>query len=371
MRQVARSRQRGARALRSAASWSWFDWGHGRRRISLERYHGLSPALLCTAGFDGYFKLVNPAWTRLLGWDEGALLNQPFIELVHPDDREPTLRAMESLTNGTDVVNFQNRYRAADGTYCWLEWHSHADLAHRRIYAAARDISLQKQAETTVLRRSDALAHTLKNSAADAELEMLERLAVAAECRDDDTYQHTLRVGYTSEMLARAAGLSDRESALIGHAARLHDVGKLAISDTILLKPGKLTPEEFAVVKTHTTAGARILSGSSSTLVRLAEEIALTHHERWDATGYPTALGGEEIPVSGRIVAVADVFDALTHRRPYKQAWPVSDAVEEIRCQRMRQFGPRVVDAFLSLNHLELAHGAATPPGATRQPRAA
>ena len=330
-----------------------------RRRASLERYHDLSPALLCTAGFDGYFKLLNPAWTRLLGWSAADLLRKPFVEFVHPDDREETIRATERLTQGVDVVNFQNRYRAIDGSYCWLEWNSHADPAGTQIYAAARDITLQKEAEAAVMRRSDALAGTLGTPASEAQLEMLHRLALAAECRDDDTYQHTERVGQTSAQLARVLGLGEHTAQLIRSAAPLHDIGKLAISDAILLKPGKLTPEEFAIIKTHTAAGARILAGSSSPLVQLAEEIAFTHHERWDATGYPKAIGGERIPITGRIVAIADVFDALTHQRPYKQAWSVPDAIQEIGCQRGRHFDPRILDAFLTLNHTQLARGVA------------
>ena len=133
---------------------------------------------------------------------------------------------------------------------------------------------------------------------------------------------------------------------LIRRAAPLHDVGKIGIPDSVLLKLGKLTDEEFALVKTHTTIGARILSGSRFGLLKLAEEIARCHHERWDGSGYE-GLVGENIPLAGRIVAVADVFDALTQKRPYKAAWPITEAVAEIERQRYRQFDPTVVDAFL------------------------
>jgi putative two-component system response regulator len=179
-------------------------------------------------------------------------------------------------------------------------------------------------------------------------LEVLERLAMAAEFRDDETGQHTRRVGETSAALARALRLPDEQVELIRRAAPLHDVGKIGISDLILLKPGKLTPEEFEVMKTHTTIGAKIQSGSLYPLLQMAEDIALTHHEKWDGTGY-AGLTGEAIPLPGRIVAVADVFDALTHARPYKKAWPIAQAREEIAKQSGRQFDPRVVDAFIEI----------------------
>jgi putative two-component system response regulator len=187
-----------------------------------------------------------------------------------------------------------------------------------------------------------------------ARLEILERLALAAEYRDDDTQEHAWRIGRTCGLMALGIGLPDDEVELIRRAAPLHDIGKIGIPDVILLKPGRLTDEEFDVIRTHTTIGAEILSGSQSPLLRLAQEIALTHHERWDGRGYPGGLSGEEIPLTGRIVAVADVFDALTHERPYKDAWPVEKAVSEIAGQPGRQFDPGVVEAFSRLDHATL-----------------
>jgi putative two-component system response regulator len=180
----------------------------------------------------------------------------------------------------------------------------------------------------------------------EAQIEIIERLAIAAEFRDDNTGQHTQRVGQMSALLARQLGLSDSQVSLIGRAAPLHDVGKIGVPDTILMKMGKLTPMEFEVIKQHTVIGARILSGGKFPLLRLAEEIALSHHERWDGGGY-AGMRGADIPLAGRIVAVADVFDALTQQRPYKPAWPVAEAIAEIDRQRERQFDPAVVDAFL------------------------
>lgn len=183
--------------------------------------------------------------------------------------------------------------------------------------------------------------------------EILERLALAAEYRDDDTGQHIHRVGDMSANLADLLGSSEAEVELIKRTAPLHDVGKIGVSDAVLLKPGKLTAEEFEHVKKHTIIGAGILSGGRHALLRMSEQIALTHHERWDGTGYPGGLTGEAIPRAGRIVAVADVFDALTHERPYKKAWPADEAVAEIVSQRARHFDPEVVDVFVELARRE------------------
>lgn len=186
-----------------------------------------------------------------------------------------------------------------------------------------------------------------------AQIEIIERLARAAEFRDDNTGQHTERVGQMAALLARQLYLPDAQIALIRRAAPLHDVGKIGVPDTILLKLGRLTPDEFAVVRTHTAIGARILSGSRFPILRLAEEIAFSHHERWDGNGY-SGIARDSIPLAGRIVAVADVFDALTQKRPYKPAWPVEDALAEIERQRGRQFDPAVVDVFLRVIEREL-----------------
>lgn len=197
--------------------------------------------------------------------------------------------------------------------------------------------------------RTEILEYKIRERTADleeAQLEILERLALAAEFRDDETGQHTQRVGRTAAILARALDLPGQQAKLIHQAAPLHDVGKLGIPDGILRKPGKLTAEEFEVMKTHTTIGAQILSGSRFPILRLAEEIALTHHERWDGTGY-IGLAGERIPPSGRIVALADVFDAMTNDRIYRKAMPLEEALTEIELQRGRHFDPEMVDAFL------------------------
>jgi putative two-component system response regulator len=179
-----------------------------------------------------------------------------------------------------------------------------------------------------------------------AQQEMLERLARASESRDDDTGRHTQRVSEMAAALARAAGRPDLECLLIRRAAALHDIGKIGIPDHILLKPGKLTTEEFEQIKTHTSIGAGILTGSRFAILQMAEQVALYHHEKWDGSGY-YGLSGDSIPLPARIVTIADVFDVLTHERPYKRAWPLEEAMAEIRSQSGTLFDPALVELFL------------------------
>lgn len=183
----------------------------------------------------------------------------------------------------------------------------------------------------------------------EARLDRLHRLARVAD-RDESADEHTARVARTAVQLGERMGLSPAEVALLGRAAPLHDIGKLAVSQAILLKPGALTMDEVHEMRRHVLCGADMLSGGASEVIRLAREIALTHHEWWNGTGYPSGLAGAEIPLSGRIVALADVFDALTHERPYKRAWPLGQALAEIRRLRGTQFDPQVVDAFESID---------------------
>jgi HD-GYP domain-containing protein (c-di-GMP phosphodiesterase class II) len=182
-----------------------------------------------------------------------------------------------------------------------------------------------------------------------AGLDGLRRLAMAADYRDDNTHEHTERVGELAARLARQLGHEDRTVWLVRQAAPLHDLGKIAIPDHVLLKPGRLTNEEFEVVKTHAVLGARVLAGGESDLLRAAERVARSHHERWDGSGYPDGLAGDAIPLEGRLVHVADVFDVLVHERPYKESWTVVAAAEEIRRGAGTQFDPKVVRAFDAL----------------------
>jgi putative two-component system response regulator len=182
----------------------------------------------------------------------------------------------------------------------------------------------------------------------EAQLEILERLALAADYRDDCTGRHTRRVGELAALLASTIGLAPEDVELIHRAAPLHDIGKIGIPDGILLKPGKLTPEEYVHIKAHTDIGRIILSGSKFPILQTAERIALYHHERWDGSGY-YHLKAQAIPIEARIVSVVDVFDVITHGRPYKAAASLEEAVELIREQRGKQFDPALVDAFCEL----------------------
>jgi PAS domain S-box-containing protein len=344
---------------------------------ALTNHQELSLDLICTASPDGFFTRVNPAGQRLLGYRPEELLARPFIDFVHPDDREATLAELKRQTDaGQSVLNFKNRYRCSDGSYRWLEWCSRPDTERNNLVAVARDVTERVAAEQALANYRSELEAAVRDRTAeleqrgrdleDSRLETLRRLALAAEYRDDSTYEHTERVGRTAFLLARALGCPEEEAALIRLAAPLHDVGKLGVSDSILLKPGKLTAAEFELVKKHTVGGAHILRDSSSDILRLAEQIALNHHEWWNGKGYPHGLRGLEIPRAARIVALADVFDALTHERPYKHAWPVDEATLEIRRLSGRQFDPAVVAAFGELDPHALAelpkHEPARPP---------
>lgn len=180
----------------------------------------------------------------------------------------------------------------------------------------------------------------------DARRETLERLALVGEYRDDETHEHAQRVGRMAALLAAQLALPEEDVQLIRRAAPLHDIGKLGVSDAILLKPGRLTSDEFEVMKRHTVIGGRILARSVSAVLQAGEVIARMHHERWDGDGYPDGLAGEAIPLPGRLVAVADVFDALTHKRPYKSAWTAERAAAEIHRVAGTQLDPGVVQAF-------------------------
>lgn len=189
---------------------------------------------------------------------------------------------------------------------------------------------------------------SLREDLKEANAQALSMLAEASEYKDEDTGSHIQRMRNGTVVLALACGLDGETATRFGEAAILHDVGKMGIPDQILQKPGRLTAEEFELMKRHTTIGDSILGRSR--WLRLSRECALSHHERWDGKGYPGGIGGDAIPLIGRIVAVMDVFDALTHKRPYKEAWPLDEAVEEIRRGTGSQFDPHIVDAFLDLH---------------------
>jgi len=283
------------------------------------------------------FHMPEPDGLAILGQLEAARDGAWFQVLILTSDTSPEIKrnclaagAADFLTKPFDQTEVLLRIRnLLKMQFLQLELRGYAHELEKRVFERTRELS-------------------------GAHVDALERLARAAEYRDYDTGEHTERVGRTAQMIADGLRLPEEEVELIGHAAPLHDIGKIGIPDRILLKPGHLTGEEYEQMKDHAGIGAAILSGSKSRLLRLGEEIAGAHHERWDGSGYPGGLCGDDTPLAGRVVAVADVFDALTHDRPYKTAWPVEMAVEEIVRLGGRKFDPDVVRSFERLDHEQL-----------------
>ena len=183
----------------------------------------------------------------------------------------------------------------------------------------------------------------------DTQLQIIQRLGRAAEYRDNETGRHVIRISHYAKLLVLKIGLSEQESKNIFLAAPMHDVGKIGIPDHILLKPGSLTAEEWSVMRQHPTIGAEIIGEHASALLTTARIVAYTHHEKWDGSGYPQQLAGEAIPLMGRIISVVDVFDALTTQRPYKDAWPLEQALDYIQNQAGIHFDPKLVSAFMQI----------------------
>jgi putative two-component system response regulator len=212
--------------------------------------------------------------------------------------------------------------------------------AHLALYDQRRHLEILVKERTAELEASNRQLEKTR-------LAILQRLGRASEYRDNETGMHTLRVGHFSKLLGLAAGFPESLAETLLHAALLHDAGKIGIPDHILLKPDKLTPEEFEIVKKHPRIGAEIIGEHDAELLIMAREIALYHHEKWNGRGYPDGLRGEQIPIAARIVAVADVFDALTSNRPYKAAWPIDQALDLIRAEAGEQFDPALANLFV------------------------
>ncbi len=323
-------------------------------RASERRYHSVVDALsegIVMQDATGQVVASNKSAERIIGLTAQELVerssDRPRMTLIHEDGspflghEHPTIVSMRTGEPQSGVVM---GVEDPEGAMRWISINSHA-LTHpgeTEPYAAVASFT-----EITEIRETLEELHT-------ARLEDLKRLALVGEYRDDDTNRHTERVARTAHLLANMLGVDDELIDMIHRAAPLHDVGKIGIPDSILLKPGKLTAEEFEVIKTHTVIGGRILCESHFPILKVATEIAFTHHERWDGAGYPAGLQAEEIPITGRIVALADAFDAMTHARPYKDAFSVEHGVCEIQRCSGTQFDPGIVRAFMTLEHHEL-----------------
>jgi len=288
------------------------------------------------------------------------------------EEEEPDLILLDLLMPGLDGFGVMEKLRARipDGVYLpilILTSDPSQDAKRRALSGGAKDYLTKPLSPSEVRLRVRNLLETrflhqqlqghnriletrVKERTSELErarLEILHRLAEAAEYRDDATGEHTRRVGRLTARIAAALGLPSSEVDLLRAVAPLHDVGKIGVPDRILLSPSALSPDDFTVMKTHTLIGEKLLGGSEFRHLQAAAEIALNHHERWDGEGYPHGRRRSEIPLSGRIVAVADTYDALRHRRPYKPAWPRDMALQEIEASSGSKFDPDVVDAFL------------------------
>lgn len=242
----------------------------------------------------------------------------------------------------TAMIEHENEFTGLElGAVDYLTKPVNADIVKQRIKNHLELYDRRRQLESEVEKR------TAKIEA--SRMEIIHRLGRAAEYKDNETGLHVKRMSLFSHKIALETGMTEREARLILKAAPMHDIGKIGIPDSILLKPGKLDSEEWEVMQTHAQIGADILSDGDSAILKLAETIAITHHEKWDGSGYPNGLAGEDIPLAGRIVAIADVFDALTSERPYKKAWPTEKAVNLIKEESGKHFDPSLVLVFLSV----------------------
>jgi putative two-component system response regulator len=268
-------------------------------------------------------------------------LHTPVVFITAVNDRELRRKGMEAgaddfLSKPFDEVELLARIRNCVRVKRYYD----------NIEQQKEQLELAVQERTAALNEAVAKLTRSQQDLRNSQEETIYRLARAAEFRDDETGQHLQRMSRYCQLIARRIGLDEATCELLRIASPMHDVGKLGIPDRILLKPGRLTPDEFTIMKGHAEIGYRILVGSDALPLKMAATIAHTHHEKWDGNGYPRGLKGEEIPLHGRIAAIADVFDALTSARPYKPAWSLEDALQLMRTNRGTHFDPTLVDVF-------------------------
>jgi putative two-component system response regulator len=286
----------------------------------------------------------------------------PVIMVTALSEKEQKLRAVEAgandfITKPVDRLELEVRMRSL----------LRMKKAQDELKASRDMLEVKVQGRTTELRNALSEMADARRNTYEAHLETIERLAVAAEYKDEDTAAHILRIAAYSRHMGLLLGISSSDADNLYYGSLMHDVGKIGIPDAILLKPGPLSPEERASMQKHTSIGAMILGGSESELLKAGEQIALTHHEWWDGGGYPVGLSGERIPLWGRICAIADVYDALTTKRPYKEAMAQEAALELIEKDRGRHFDPQLLDMFVDqLDEILLAGNAGKDNGVRR-----
>ncbi len=273
--------------------------------------------------------------------EQPEYLHLPIIMVTGLDTKEDRLRAVE-----VGVNDFISKPFAIPELQLRSAWLLQLKEAHDAIGQHRAELEKTVEKRTADLRRALEEMAAAQRKTYEAHLDTIRRLVLAAEYKDRDTAAHIERIGRYSGLLARSLNLAPGHADVIRYASPMHDVGKIGIPDAILLKAGQLTKEEWGIMKQHTTIGARILHGSPSEVLQVGEVIALSHHERWDGTGYHQGLRGEDIPLEGRICAVADVFDALTSNRHYRDALSNNTAYEMMEAQRERHFDPQILDVF-------------------------
>lgn len=308
-------------------------------------------------GLDG-FEVV-----RRLRKDQRSL-GLPVIMVTALSEKEQKLRAVEAgandfITKPVDRLELEVRMRSL----------LRMKKAQDEVKASRDMLEVKVHERTTELRKALSEMAEARRKTYEAHLETIERLAVAAEYKDEDTASHILRIAGYSRKIGMLLGLSSSDADNLYYGSLMHDVGKIGIPDAILLKPAALSQEERAAMQKHTTIGGMILGGSESDLLKAGEEIALTHHEWWDGGGYPQGLSGERIPLRGRICAIADVYDALTTKRPYKEAMPQIAALELLKKDKGKHFDPKLLDLFVDQLDEILKAGNAGKNGGSKRPR--
>lgn len=351
-----------------------------QRRVGIEREARLAALVDATndavlsSDANGIITSWNRAAEELYGYTELEMVGCSVGVLSPPAKRREQQQMLQAVASGQERTDFEIQSLHKTGSLL------DTSVTISRITQAGALIGFcgVSHDNTDRIRARDELERSVRERTrelSNARAETIKRLALAAECRDDDTAQHTERVGQAAARLAESLELDPMFVAWIAQAAALHDGGKTGIPDQLLLKPGAVTADEFEAMKLHTTLGAQLLAGGSSKVLQLGEQIALTHHERWDGSGYPAGLTGEEIPIAGRIVAVVDTFDAMTNNRPYRPAKSSEQALAEIsRCSESL-FDPPVAAAFLRLHGyfvtsdgLQLAGGVPARPSSIFSP---